>query len=88
MILKVLLIAVMVGGLAGILANAGREDPNSYDFLDAKYEASRDGTEQPKVADNWPEEQPILFGGAVGVGVFVIGLLVVVAINSSPPDRR
>lgn len=35
----------------------------------------------------WPSQHPLLFGGIFAVAVFVIGLLVIIAINTSRSGR-
>ena len=35
----------------------------------------------------WPSQHPLLFGGIFAVAVFVIGLLVIIAVNTSRSGR-
>jgi uncharacterized membrane protein YkgB len=46
--------------------------------------ASPDSGETTRWAGSWPVEHPEWFGVASGVGVFVIGLLILIATNTLP----
>jgi hypothetical protein len=95
MIKGVVLIAVIAGVLAGYIGSTLGDDPDS---IEASMRRSEWQSEQIRTSlyggeetapdwDNrpWPAKNPLLFGAGVGLGVFVVGLLVITASNSQRP---
>jgi hypothetical protein len=93
-VIVLVLIAIVVGIVAGLIgANMG-DDPNDPDVraergaieLEAAVNARISGTTPPEPRTwprPWPAENALLFGAGVGLAVFVVGLLVIIANNTS-----
>lgn len=85
----VFILAVFVGIVAGIIGASTNTEPTDGEKasqqLDATIAALSAGKDAPVLMwpQSWPAAHPILFGGAIALGVFLVGLLIIIAINTS-----
>lgn len=87
----VLVVAVIAGVLAFGFAwdrdRAYHEPMNEVERSSQRLDAAKAGQPEPSFDQPWYEKNPLLFGGAVGLGVFLVGTLVIIAQNTSPENR-
>ena len=83
----VLALAVIAGlmafGFAWDRDRAFHEPMNEVSRSSQRLDAAKAGQPEPDFSQPWYERNPVLFGGAVGIGVFLVGTLVVIAQNTS-----
>ena len=88
---KVLVVAAIAAVITGWIAYERGSDFNTpqarADRAAAVLDATMSGKPTPTFTQPWPEKHPALFGGAVGLVVFALGTLVIIAQNTSPDHR-
>lgn len=88
----VVLLAVVAGVLAWFIAfdrsRTYNGSLNEANRASQRLDAAIAGKPEPQFNQPWYEEHPVMFGGAVGAGVFVLGSLAVIADNTSSANRR
>jgi hypothetical protein len=90
-------LAVLAGLIAGFVAAGRGDDPDSFAAIRRRSEWQSERTSailagRPEPEPNWDNrpwaaKNAVLFGGIVTSGVFVVGLLVVMAVNVQPKRK-
>lgn len=92
MIKYVIVVAVIAGVFAWWFAwdrDRAYNDPlNQAERSSQQLDAAVAGKPAPEFSQPWYEENPVLFGGAVGLGVFVIGTVLVTTMSTSQSNDQ